>query len=791
MEPDRIWHVVTNPAWRPLTDADVPGYVLLLACAALLIGLTIWTYTGSAASTPRRIGILIALRLFALLLAILLALRPAAAITEIPKLPSTLIIVVDSSESMSVKDEANFTRWEFVQRQLEKCGPLLDQMRDDQQTTIYVYHFSKDFDPDRDKLTEDVKPVGKRTDFGTMLSKLWERHSNERLLRGIVIVSDGADNGTFKPALPEATRWRAICPVYTFVVGGPTASDQKDIGFTSINPDPSPVPIKAELKVRAKLNAQGHEGYKARIKLTIEGMPDKTEDFVLTKSTDNEVEITTKAPDTPGEVRVTMELVDPPGNQVSTENDKIETYLTVTREGVRVLVVSKDGWELKGIRRALATDKRFDFVEVVRTSEAPGTADDAKQFDISEQRYDVIVLGDAGPKMLTSVRPRILEEIAKLVREKGVGLMMTGGAYSFGGTAGIPGATGWRSTPIADLLPVDLPTNSPPPVKEPTSVVSTAAGLAHYVTKFSADPKKNAEAWELLNSDYLRLQGYSDMGEPKKNRAEILARANDVKDGKPLLVRIDASEKGRVLAFAASDTWLWTQPGKDEANRKTPSELHARFWKQMILWLAHQDEVEGNVWVRPEYRRIVVNGRQALKMGVRDKRGDEVPESSLKYQIVGPNEAVDQAKAKAAEREPKGGGRASFEAKVPGEYKVVVWGEGTDGAGEKIADEATARYVVYPEVSDEMLRIAANPEFLLALENAANGTAMDVARRAEQLPKFLEDMKAKAPTLSTPKPKPYPEWRRDKQKWFLPLMLILFVAVLGLEWGLRRAWGMV
>jgi hypothetical protein len=52
-------------------------------------------------------------------------------------------------------------------------------------------------------------------------------------------------------------------------------------------------------------------------------------------------------------------------------------------------------------------------------------------------------------------------------------------------------------------------------------------------------------------------------------------------------------------------------------------------------------------------------------------------------------------------------------------------------------------------------------------------------------------MKSNPPTISTAKPKAYPDWRRDKQKWFLPMMLILFVAVLGLEWGLRRAWGMV
>jgi uncharacterized membrane protein len=797
MEPERIWHVVTNPAWRPFTEADVPGYVILLACAAALVVLTVWTYVGSAASTPKRIGILIALRLGALLLAILLALRPAAAITEIPKLPSTLLIVVDSSESMSVKDEANFTRWEAVRRVLDKCGPLLDQMRDDQQTTIYLYHFAKDFDPDRDKLTDDAKPDGKRTDFGTMLSKLYDRHQGERLLRGLIILSDGADNGTAKPALPEATRWRGIgCPVYTFVVGGPTSTDQKDIGFTSISPDPSPVAIKADLKVKAKLNAPGFEGRRTKIQLKINDEVKDTKDFELTKTTDNEIEMTTKAPDRPGEVKVSLELVDPPSNQVTTLNDKIETYLTVTREGVRVLVISKDGWELQGIRRALATDKRFDYVEAIRASEAPGTPEEARQFDLAAQRYDVIILGDVGPRMLTSVRPTILNEIGDLVRNKGVGLAMTGGAYSLAGIDGI--SDGWSGTPIADLLPVRLPARPPiAPAEIPLiKMVPTDSGLQQYVMKLDADRKKNQEAWDRLNTDYLRLQGFNEMGEPKE-RAAVLARVDDARNGKPLLVSWEVSDKekgrvpARVMAFAASDTWRWTEPGPDPNNRALPRTLHDRFWKQMALWLAHQDEVEGNVYVRPEFRRLVVNGRQTIKMGVRDKRGDDIPEADIRYQILRPGETPDETKAKRAERDPNGGARVSFEAKVPDEYTVVAWGAGTDPTGEKVTGDAKARYVVYPEVSDEMLRPAANPEFLLALENTANGTAQDAARRADQLPKFLEQMRSNPPKLSTPRPKPYPDWRRDKQQWFLPAMLVLFVAVLGLEWGLRRAWGMV
>lgn len=792
MEPERIWHLVTNPAWRPLTEADTPGYVFLFVAGLALIGLTVWTYLGSAGSTPRRVGILITLRLTALLLAVLLALRPSAAITEIPKLPSTLIVVVDSSESMTVKDEANYTRWDFVRKELERCGPLFDQLRDEQQVTIYLYHFHKDFDPQRDTYSDDVKPEGKRTDFGTMLSKLYDRHQGEKLVRGVVILSDGADNGTAKPALPEAARFRGIaCPVYCFAVGTTAArSDQKDIGFTSINPDPSPAAIKSEIKVKAKLNAQGFEGAKIKVRLSIDGEVKALQDFALPKNTDNEIEIVTKAPDKPGEVKVRLELVDAPENQVTKLNDAIETYLTITKEGVRVLVIGKDGWELKFIRRALASDKRFDYVEAIRASELAGSVDDARRFDIKEQRYDVIILGDVSPKMLTAVRPTILNEIKELVTEKGLGLMMTGGAYSLGGNDGILGAEGWNKTPIADILPVVLPDQPPVPIVEPITMRPTEFGLQHYLLKLAAGKKENDLAWDLLNSPDTQLQGYTPMGKRKQNAID-LARVNDPLNGPPILAGIELGKDGRVLAFAASDTYFWTRPLPDATKRKGAFDLHTRFWKQMVLWLAHQDVVDGNVFVRPEYRRLVSGGQQKITMGLRDKRGDDIANADLRYQIIGAGEVADAKRAKKADRDAKGNGTVSFETKIPGEYRVVVWGEGKDVNNEAVNGDATARYVVYPDISDEMLRPAADPDFLLAIENTANGTALDSVRRADQLPGFIKEMIANPPKVASPKAKPYPDWRRDKQKFFLPLVLVIFVAILGFEWGLRRAWGMV
>lgn len=802
MQPERTWNLTSNPAWRVFTDTDQFGYMLLIGAAILLIVLTVWTYLGSVNTTPRRLTILIVLRLLALLIAVLTTLRPSASVFEIPREPSTLIIVIDSSESMSVNDEANYTRWEVVQKVLSQSQTLMQQLKDEQQVTIYQYHFNRDFDANRDTLTPEVKPDGKATDFGSMLSGIYAVHQGEKRLRGLVIFSDGRDNKQSSSKLPlvEASKFRSIgCPIYTFAVGSvSTGGTQKDIGFTSIAPNPSPVAIKAPLKITAKLNAPGFINYPAKIRLKIDNQDIRVETFRLTKENDNEIEIETKAPEKPGEVKVRLELVDPPENQSTTLNDAIETYLNVTKEGVRVLVLGKDGFELQAMRRALARDKRFDVVEAIRVTESAATPEEAKAFDLREQRYDVIILGDVTAASLTAIRPTMLEEIRDLVKKQGVGLVMTGGAYTFGGTAGIPGSKGYKGTPLDELLPILVPANPVDPVNERVSMTPTEEGLQHFLMRLDPDRAKNKANWDLLNGvdpekplgGPTRLPGRTVIGEPRPG-VSVFARADNAQTGAPLLVGHEVGS-GRVLAFGASETYFWTRPFPDPADRLKTFNLHSRFWRQMVLWLAKQDETEGAAYIRPEFRRMVSGSAQRLTMGLKDKRGTEIPDADLRYQVLAPGENADKTKAQRPTRDEKGIGRVSYEAKTPGEYRVIVWGEGKDPVdGSAVTGDATANYLVFPEISDEMLRTAANPDFLLALENTANGTSLDTVRRADRFPSFLKELVDTPLQLAAPKSTPYPDWRRDKSRIFLPIVLIIFVALLGLEWGLRRAWGMV
>src|SRR5438552_9810825 len=82
---------------------SLPGLFLV---ALFLIVITVWTYRGVRWSTSRRVGIVLGLRLAALVLALLMALRPSLAYREELRLPSTLLIALDSSERMTTQDAA-------------------------------------------------------------------------------------------------------------------------------------------------------------------------------------------------------------------------------------------------------------------------------------------------------------------------------------------------------------------------------------------------------------------------------------------------------------------------------------------------------------------------------------------------------------------------------------------------------------------------------------------------------------------------------------------------------------
>ncbi len=771
-----------DPAWP--WSLPAVGLPVLGGLALALVALTVWTYAGMRGATWRRIGLVVLLRLFALVVALLVTVRPSLALKHVEGLePSRLLVLFDASASMNTPDDFNnLSRWANANRiwSAKPVQQAVERLAREQKIEVVKYQGAEDIKP-----YDPTGPAdGKRTDVGAWLHELWQRHHEDAHLRGLVLFSDGADNGKRYSALELARqKWRGKCPIDAFGHGNPDdARERKDVAATGIQVTPTPVPIKTRLTVKATVQAPGFAGASVRVGLWLQdssGGPAKlageVQEKQLTSTQDNEIVLSTDAPDTPDEYKVTVK-VEPLPDEASKTNNEISTYVPVTKEGVSVLwVEGKKRYETTfPIRYALGPDPRFRvyYAEPPTTSQAQAEKD---WYQLDKRHYDVIVIGDVSANRFAEGNSDVFRKIKQLVQDKKTGLLLLGGYDTFA-------AGGWDRTPLKEILPVTM--DRPGQLEEPARMKPTAEGLDYPFLKLRADRTANEELWSRV---FDPLDGLTYLGKPASG-ATVLAKAGD----EPLLVA-SRSGGGRLLAFGGDTTW--------KACRRSPEMLgdFNRFWKQMILWLAHQDTAGGNLWVELDRRRLLADGRDTLGFtyGLRGKTGIDLPAAEFNVKVVGPNQETLRVNTAKEGKENRG---TLGSATAPGEYRLIVTGHGKDVDGSEVKDERVARFLV--AIDDvEGTSTAADHVFLERLARESGG---DFARADEQLVlQFLDKLKGQARLESRLKVEHWPDWRRHPASdswgdqlaalWKSSALIcfVLFVALLCAEWGLRRWWGWV
>ena len=239
-------------------------------------------------------------------------------------------------------------------------------------------------------------------------------------------------------------------------------------------------------------------------------------------------------------------------------------------------------------------------------------------------KYDVYILGDLDRDAFD---PGELKQLAETVNQ-GKGLIVLGGFHSFG-----PG--GYSETELADVLPIKMERWDRQPWNDKlrddmhlngqVRMTPTLRQSQHFVMTLAAGAVANAEAWKKLPP----LDGANRFEESKlKPDAVVLADA-DGNHEHPLLVARSYGA-GRVVAFAGDSTWRWWLHGFESA--------HKRFWRQIVLWLAHKDqEQEGNVWVRLDNTRFFPGNRVEFTAGADTPQNEPVPDAQFKAEIIKPD----------------------------------------------------------------------------------------------------------------------------------------------------------
>src|ERR1051326_4706088 len=559
--------------WDPVLPCSLPviGWPLFLACASVLILLTVGSYLFHGRMTKRRLTVLLAFRLLALVLVFLTLLRPAYATREVDNPPSTLVIAIDDSLSMNNRDEFDRkSRWQYALQMLKESKPSLQRLREERNTTVELFRFAgdvRDFDPvDLDREPGEVK--GKRTDFGQMMEKLLQRYSAAGPLRGLIIISDGTDNGPDDPRKLAKDSWRKLCKVYTVGCGDPQSGGRdRDIALTKITVDPSEVPVKNELAVTGVIDSYGYKGSQVLVQLLVDGKPVDSVKVVLSadpkkpssNETRNQVTLKGTAPDKPGDMKVTMKVSNMP-DEFTWDNNELTTYVPVTREGISILLIDRTRFpEPQEIIRALENDKRKRF-RIYRywLSDGKPEAAGGDYFEFGKQHYDAVFIGDVSASQVKARDPQFFARLKEQVETKRTGLIWAPGQYGFNDVE-------WRDKAYAELLPVD-PSNTSRVRGASFRLEPTPEGWDRTIMRLAETPEQSREVWDKLREleEATRLK--------LKDGAFILGQHSTG----PLFAGYDPGKgtHGRALVLGVDTTSRWRidDPGK---------EAHRRFWHQI------------------------------------------------------------------------------------------------------------------------------------------------------------------------------------------------------------------
>src|SRR5262249_42257078 len=247
------------------------------------------------------------------------------------------------------------------------------------------------------------------------------------------------------------------------------------------------------------------------------------------------------------------------------------------------------------------------------------TEDGKGIFQFDQMPFDVIILGDVTAQQLRDADKDAFAKIYDRVLTKRTGLLMMGGPYAFskkqcGGTY------------IEKPLPIRLVED--PQQVEDVELKPTAEGL-RYVLRLADQEEESKDRWRILNSQ--AKLGVTSLGEPlgrDKIFAETLA-------GRPLMVAHDFGS-GRVMAFGADTTYRWVRPISAEMKKFDGAEVHSRFWRQVVLWLARQEDTDDNLRIRLDTRRLRTGDKLGFSVELRGKQGETLKDVRYQVKIIDP-----------------------------------------------------------------------------------------------------------------------------------------------------------
>lgn len=752
------------PAW---------AWALVIVSAGGFAGWSYWRLLGS------RIGrtALAIVRTLTLVLLVLIISGPQLVRTNEHVERDWVVVLVDRSESMSVRDVETAggqraSRDEQLREALRDGWATLSALGRDRHV-LWLGFDAGVFDlrvvgDGGEQLGVDIgEPDGSRTGIGTAIDQALRRVA-ARPVSGVVLLSDGRSGDTVARSTLRRLQ-NELIPVFAVPLGSP-----EPLSDVAIRKAEAPrlafvddsVPVSVELRRTGTGEVGG-----ATVRLIDTGTNE-----VLDEQHVGPDELSTGSahltlmtrPSVPGEVRWAVRVTTDRPDLIE-ENNSAEVSLDLMDDTLRVVYF--DGyprWEYRYVKNLLLREHTIDsstlMLSPIHTSIQEGDTILASLPHSPEEwaDFDVVVLGDLRPEVFGEER---LEQLREHVAVRGGGLLWIAG----------PGATpdSWRGSPLSDLLP--FRDEGPVPAwDEAVTMAPTPAAARQGLLRTDLSP--GSSGWLGRLSD--PATGWSQLRwaqriDPSwvKPTAEVLATATPVSEGvapgpgaTPLVLSMRFGA-GRIVYVGTDEVWRWRY-GRGEA-------LPERFWVPLIRHLGRESLALSGRGAVLEVTPPQAAVDQPVSVSVRlvDQALFDAAPGSIGVTVQRRGVGTD-APVKLTLGQDRGGGRAdtfdtTWRASEPGTYTVRV----SDPSLASLGLEATLE-VRAP--GDELASPETDHAMLGSLVEATGGEVLD--------PDKLGDLGDLLPNRS----RVTPAAPDIETLWDRPIVLMALLVLLAVEWVGRR-----
>lgn len=761
---------------RPgLSFAEDHSVWFFLAVSCLAVGLVVYFYKRVAPAVPRRTMLmLVILRVIAVGMVIVCLFRPVISFRRRATRAEQIAVLIDRSKSMSITDYPNVPgRLEQVQEILAGGG-VLDDLGADFELKMWAFDVSAEPVPGEREM-RDLIATGGATQIASAIGEAVSAAERDRL-HGVLIFTDGMD--TSGADVVERTRELGV-RAYCVGVGAKLIGEKdfRDISIAKVETKRScPVDNITEVAVLVEaVNFKGlicpvsiwqGEAEVARTTVTLDNVPGPQRAVIRF------------TPHEKGLIEYKAVITVQGGERIS-ENNESDFTLNVTDPQIRVLhIAGTVGPEYKYLARMMRLDpniqpmsfikvkagliKRFGEVEGVGGGGLPASTEALKKFD-------VIVLGDIDA---THFKPEQLKAIAERVSD-GAGLVMLRGKGSFG-------AGGYALTPLAEALPVTMAAREDGELAQKFRMKLSETGRAHPVFTGLVSIFEGADAGVELHA-VNRVKGLRPGSEvlasgPDDPAAEAVGGGEEGRGGGPMPVLVTGQfGKGRTAAFLGGPTYRWLLLLKG-IGRESP---YSRYWGQLVRWLASEEVKKAGTGpgVEATLDAAVYGPGEVVTIDarVRDVEGlltnTAKVTAAVELQEAAPAKAGPGATLQMARStDATGAYEATYTPAGPGRYRltVVATEEGVELGKKELS-------FVVGEPNLEFERFDLDEQLLKNLADSTGGRYVTLAA--------VDDLVAEFQSHASKGEKAYIINLANT-----PLLFVIFVILVTVEWLTRRRW---